>query len=197
MKVIGLCGGSGSGKGFIGKMFLSLDIPTIDTDKVYHELISKKSDCTLALIDEFGTDILNPDGSVSRPALRSLVFSHGTRERLNRLNEITHKFILNKTEELIKEYERLGKKAVIIDAPLLFESGFNQKCDIIILVTAEREVRIKRIMERDLITREAAERRIDSQLSDELLKERVDIVIDNSHDGDAALKKVVEISKRI
>ena len=198
MKVIGLCGGSGSGKGTVGRMLFELGIPTIDTDSVYRELTSKPSECLRALSLEFGDRIISPDGGLDRKALRDLVFyGESSEARLKKLNEISHAYILCETRRWISVFEKDGYGAVTVDAPLLFESGFDRECDAIIAVLADTEVRVDRIMKRDGIDREAAGRRISTQIPDEELRRRADFIIVNSGNTDTLLKNVSEVAEKI
>ena len=194
MKVVGLCGGSGSGKGTVAKMFSSYGIPSIDTDAVYHEITSEKTPCTEALAEKFGSGILNTDGSLNRRTLAKIVFcGEGSAEKREELNRIAHKFVLDRTREILRGYESEGVLAAIVDAPLLFESGFDRECDVIIAVVADRDVRISRIVCRDGISESDARLRIDSQLADEYLSERSDFVISNSgstEDLGSAVQKI-------
>lgn len=198
MKIVGLCGGSGSGKGTVAKMFSDFKFESIDTDKVYHMLVSERSTCLDALVSEFGETILSEDGSLNRKMLAQIVFTGNDSEaKRSRLNKISHEYILMKTREMIKEFENSGAPAVLIDAPLLFESGFDKECDVVIAVIADVEIRISRIKERDGITTEAALSRIKSQLSDEYLKENADYVIENSGTRDNTAERVTEIAHAI
>ena len=93
MTVIGICGGSGSGKGAVCSIFLSLGMPSIDTDAVYHELTSWQSPCLKELMAEFGAQVGN-GGRLNRTLLRELVFTPPfVKEKQSRLNEITHKYV--------------------------------------------------------------------------------------------------------
>jgi dephospho-CoA kinase len=197
LKIIGLCGGSGSGKGYVSEIFKKHGIAVIDTDAVYQELISYKSDCVSELAHEFGDGILKQDGSLSKQLLREIVFSENSPNKLSMLNSITHKHILSYVRKKIEEYASVSKTAVIIDAPLLFESGFNLECDFIISVIAEKDVRIKRIIYRDKISYELAKRRIELQRDDEFLKSNSDFIIDNSGDYIYAEAQVEKILKTI
>jgi dephospho-CoA kinase len=199
VKVIGLCGGSGSGKGCVAELMSKYGFNSIDTDKVYHEIISRKSECTDALSQEFGEEILNDDGSVNRKKLSSIVF-HGdiSEVRRARLNQIAHFHVLKKCREIIESYRIEGSVGVLVDAPLLFESGFDKECDLILAVIAEPATRISRIMVRDKISYDNAKIRIKAQLSDEYLKDNADFVIYN--DGDIItlaneVDKIVKIIK--
>ncbi len=195
MKILGLCGGSGSGKGEVSAAFFSFSVPSVDTDKVYHEMTSADSPCLRELSAAFGSEIISSDGALDRKVLRNIVFSD--KERLGLLNEITHKHILAKTRLMLKEYEMAGAELAIVDAPLLFESGFNRECDATVCVIADREVRISRIMRRDGIERADAVRRIDSQRSDGELTALCDFCIENNGDIDTLRDKVKELISKI
>ena len=198
MKVIGLCGGSGSGKGTVSGLFLKQGIPSIDTDAIYREITSGDSECLRALSIEFGDEIISTDGSLNRKALSKIVFSgKGAEVRLKKLNEISHQFILDETRSRLSEYEEQGFLTAIVDAPVLFESGFNTECDCVIAVVADREVRINRIMLRDKIDRESAISRIDSQLNDEWLASHADYVIENNSDLVTLESQVSKVANQI
>lgn len=198
MKIIGLCGGSGSGKGSACEIFNKYGIPSIDTDAVYREITGAPSECVSALRNEFGDDIINENGSLNRRKLAELVFSgEDSSTKLSKLNEITHKFILDEVRRRLAEYEQIDAIAAIVDAPVLFESGFASECDILICVIADKEVRIDRIMSRDGITREGAEHRIASQLSDEELVSRCHYMIRNDSDLRHLKQEVKTVLKKI
>ncbi len=180
MKVIGLCGGSGSGKGEVGKLFCMNNIPVIDTDAVYHVITAENSPCLSELAEYFGKDIIDRNGALNRKRLAELVFSSGDGEKLNALNKITHKHILKRTRELLTSFSSLGYEFAVVDAPLLYESGFDSECDIIVSVIADKPRRIERIVARDSISREAAEKRISLQTDDAFLIANSDFVIPNN-----------------
>ena len=178
MLVIGLCGGSGSGKSTVATILSSRNILHIDTDKIYRQMISSPSACTTELANEFGRRIINLDGSVDRKFLAEIVFSD--KDKHSALNRITHKHVLASVRDIIsnsKEYF-----AVCVDAPMLFESGFDKECDVLVAVVSPIDNRIKRITERDNISVEAAKKRIGAQISDNELISKVDFVIYNNND---------------
>ena len=198
MKIIGLCGGSGSGKGSACKIFGEFGIPCIDTDAVYRELTSVPGECLTALQNEFGSEIITESGTLNRKKLASIVFSgEDSNTRLEKLNEITHKFILDETRRRIDNYRSMDAVAAIVDAPALFESGFDRECDVLVLVVAEKELRITRIMSRDGITRKEAEQRINSQMSDCDLITRCDYMIRNDYDLSYLKQEVKTVLKKI
>jgi dephospho-CoA kinase len=198
MKVIGLCGGSGSGKSSVSRLFAKYNIPSIDTDQVYREITSYDSECMRALVDAFGESVKNTDGSLNRERMREIVFfaSDSNQKRMI-LNEITHKFVLAETESRIDTYAREGKKAVIADVPLMFESGFDMRCDILIAVIAADDIRVSRIIQRDGISEEQAKARIAVQLSADELLARVKYVIENNLDIEHLERQVDRLYKKI
>lgn len=199
MKIIGLCGGSGSGKGEVARMLREEGCLHLDADAIYHGFISGDSDCLRELADEFGKEIIAPKGALDRKKLAAIVFADGAEEKRQRLNTISHRYVLDEIRRRIADAENEYTVAVV-DAPLLFESGFNAECDAIISVIAPRDARIARIVERDGLTSEQAARRIDAQLDEEFLRSHSNFTIENNNDLDAlALKveKIIEIIKEI
>lgn len=195
MLIIGLAGGSGSGKGIVSSLFSVNGVPAFDCDAVYHDLISRDCPLTRELADAFGAGVLSADGGIDRRALFAAAFTDGkTRARLN---EISHRRILAVLRDWIKRAEEKGIPAVIIDAPLLFESRFDRECDLTVVVTAEKELRLERIVSRDGITREEAEKRIAAQIPDDELSRRADVTIRNDGDVAELIKEVNRILKMI
>ena len=194
MIIIGLCGNSGSGKSTISKSFQKFGISSIDADLVYRDLTGADSNLNRLLSYHFGAKILNSDFSLNRKALSEIVFSDKTGDSLRLLNGITHSHIIAETERRISALEKSGAKAVVFDAPLLFESGFNKKCNVIIAATAEKETKIKRIMLRDKIDYSKACARIDSQIPEHILEERADYVIctNDGADIDAQIQEIIK-----
>lgn len=197
MKVVGLCGGSGSGKGTVALLFEEYGFKSIDTDRLYHEMTSYMSPCLLELIDAFGDGIVK-DGQLCRPTLREMVFKDtDNTSALSLLNSITHKHIKIETEALLSKYECEGTLAVLIDAPLLFESGFDKMCSSVIAVVADSEIRLDRIIKRDGIARDEAEKRINSQISDSKLIEKSDYIIVNDGDLDTLRERAGAVAEQI
>ncbi len=180
MLKIGLAGGSGSGKGTVSSLLSQAGIPSFDCDAVYHDLISRDGPLTREIVKAFGENVRSKDGGIDRRALADVVFHD--KEKLTELNRITHKEILAVLAEWEKRAEQQGITAILVDAPLLFESGFDRECDMTLAVIAPTELRIERIVSRDGISRKEAEERIAAQLSDKELSRRADVVISNGED---------------
>ena len=195
MIIIGLCGNSGSGKSTVCKIFAKYGLPSIDADLVYRELTASETELTKKISERFGNETLNADLSLNRKALAGIVFADNSEALLAELNKITHSSIIKETKKRIEFFSKEGVDAVIFDAPLLFESGFNNECNVIISVCAPQEEKIERIIQRDNVTREIAEKRLNSQLSEEFLRENSDFVINSGEeypDAEIQIKKIIK-----
>ena len=179
--IIGLTGPSGAGKTTLCTIADSFGIKSIDTDAVYHSLLVPPSACLDELVTEFGNDILLPDGRLDRAALAAIVFDKGDEKKLKlkRLGEITHKYVLDESRKIIKAATGRGERAIIVDAPALYESGFDSECDFVICLLASPELRLGRISERDHISKEHADQRISGQNDDEFYMSRADYTLTN------------------
>ena len=185
MLTIGLCGGSGSGKNAVQAAFRKFGIPGLDTDALYHRLIDGDTPLSRELAERFGKKILRADGGVDRLALREVVFADGAGEALADLNAISHRAVLAECRTWLAAEAEAGAPAAIINAPLLFESGFHRECDITVAVIAPHEVRVARSMARDGLDREAAERRIAAQKDDAYLTAHTDYQLHNGETEEA------------
>lgn len=195
MIVIGLTGGSGVGKGTVCRKFFEYGINSIDTDKTSREVCEKGKPCLSELVSTFGKEILNPDETLNRKALASIAFSDKTKHAL--LNKITHGHILNEARNWLDGQRNEKRIAAIVDAPLLFESGFHKECDVIIAVTAEKELQIQRILARDNITRDDALLRLSKQGDESFYTSRADYVIVNNGPESQLDRQVENIVKSI
>ena len=186
LTIIGMCGRSGSGKGYVSRLFSLFGIPSVDTDAVYRDIISGGAitECVGELVSVFGSSIIDEEGRLVRRRLANIVFAEGAGDKLKMLNQITHKYILAETLRICSMYKGQGKKAVIIDAPVLFESGFDYYCDIKLCITAEDSILIERICSRDAIPEFEARRRLESQMSALRLRELCDYEIVNDGRAD-------------
>lgn len=181
MKIIGLTGGTGSGKSAVSRYMEKREAVIVDADLVSRQIMEKGKPAYKEICAYFGTDILNADGSIFRRKLGEIVFHD--EEKLAFLNKCTHCYIRVEMQKQIKEAKEKGNaKYIILDAPLLFEAKLEEICDEVWVVYADREVRAKRVMERDGITYDLAMARIANQKSWEEYKAKADVIIDNSRD---------------
>lgn len=185
MITIGLTGGIASGKSTVSKMIQDAGIAVIDADVYARQALDPRERAYDDVVAHFGESILHSDESVDRKKLGSIIFND-TAER-DALNGIVHPAVRekmnDKKEALIKE----GRKAVVLDIPLLFESRLTKTVDRILLVYVDEAIQLKRLMERDGSTNEEALSRIRSQIPLAEKKREADAVIDNN--GTAAETK--------
>lgn len=195
MKIIGLTGGSGAGKGTVAKLMESFGAVSYDADKIYHSLIDSESECSKRIIDAFGDEIRNENGGVLTSALSKIVFSD--REKLTVLNNIAHKYVCAEYDKIIEAEKKKGTTMFVIDAPQLFESGMNKICDVTVAVISKKENRVERIISRDNISYDRAVARISAQYSDDFFIKNCDYVIENDKDAAHLLFLVKEVISRL
>ena len=172
-KIIGLTGGIGSGKSSIAQHIESLGIPVYIADIEAKKIL--ETDAVIAkVVALFGEDILDKE-KIDKKKIAALVFQDP--EKLRKYNNIIHPEVFLHFQNWVKQYENLP--LVVKEAAILFESGSYKDCDKIILVTAPKETRIKRVMKRDGVLREAVEQRMAHQWDDEKKKALSDFVIEN------------------
>ena len=196
MLTVGLTGPSGAGKGAVASLFANYGVPSIDTDAVYHQLLLPPSACLNELSARFGQMILTPEGTLDRKALAAVVFAPGHEADLADLNRISHRHVLDEVRRLLAAYEAEGVTAVLVDAPQLFESGFDSECNRILSVLAPREVRLERIMARDGLDEARATARLNAARPDDFFRENSDAVIANRgtvEDMDAEVRRLLSL----
>ena len=186
--IIGMTGGSGTGKTKASEFFDKKGYIVIDCDKLSRKVCEKGTPCLAELKDFFGEKIIAPDGTLMRRELGRIVFND--KSSLDRLNEITHKYITQELECIIKAN---GGRDILIDAPLLFEAGLEKICDKTLCILADRDVRIRRIMKRDSISCDDAKDRISSQKDDEYYISRCDCAVYNNESEHMLINKLTEI----
>ena len=196
MKVIGLTGGTGSGKSVVSKSLLAAGAVIVDADKIAHDIILKGEPAYHEIIAYYGTGILDENGNIIRKKLGEIVFND--KEKLAFLNQCTHKYITAEVKRQIAEAKATDTaKAIVLDAPLLLEAKLETVCDVVWVVYSDPEVRAQRVMARDGITYELAKARIANQKSWEEYKQAADAVIDNSKDLAYLESQLAEILKTL
>lgn len=180
MVVVGLCGQSGSGKGTVCAICNQMGIPSIDTDRLYHDMIAGPSPCTASLLEAFGPSIATEVGGIDTKRLREIVFSDPTGAMHQALNRITHYYITETLKEQIELHRKEGTPALILDAPMLFESDTDQLCDVTVAVIANHQCKLLRLAERDGLSTEQADLRLLHQRGDRELFSRCDHSISNN-----------------
>ncbi len=194
-RVIGLTGQSGAGKTTVSRVFSQNGFAVIDADIISREVTEKGQPCLTELSEAFGSDIINPDGTLNRKRLGSIVFSD--REKLRQLNGIIYPYIIYRIISRIDELSEEGRELILLDAPTLFEANADDLCDLIISVTADESIRMSRIIARDGITPEAAKKRFESQYSEHFFVNHSDFVIINNKTPDVLAAKAEEVAGKI
>lgn len=204
MLKVGLTGGIASGKSVVGEMFVSLGAHLIQADQIAHELMQPGQDVYKKVVEEFGLEILNADGSVNRPKLAEAAFgNNGQREsRVADLNRIVHPAVIQRQDDWMDEVGHPDPHAVaIVEAALIFEAGANKRFDRLIVVTCKEEQRAKRLAARlkiDLATAQhEVERRMAAQWPDSRKIKAADYVIDNSGSLDSTERQVRELYQKL
>lgn len=175
--IIGLTGPTGAGKSSLRDIFEQLGCVYVDTDILARRVTEKGSSSLARIAKVFGSDILLPDGSLDRRKLASRAFS--TKVSTAVLDLLTHPAIIDMSLKIIEDSD---KSVAVIDAPLLFEAGMDSLCHAVIAVTADDDVRLHRIMERDGLDEKSAGQRMNAQHSSAWYEERSDHVIRNDSD---------------
>jgi len=191
MRFIGLTGGIASGKTTVRKMFEELGAYTLDADELSHKTLYQK-DVYQKLLKHFGSDILNKNREVDRKKLGRIVIND--RKELRFLESVVHPKIAEMRDAFIENVKKKDKDAVIIyDVPLLYEKKMENMFDTIIVVYVDRKTQIKRIMERNKISEEGAEKRLKLQMDIEEKKKKAQIIIDNRGIQNDTFKQVKNI----
>ncbi len=192
--IIGLTGPTGAGKSEAARALAAAGCAIVDADRVSREAV-EQPECLKALAEAFGADILRPDGTLDRRALAWRAFE--TREKTQLLNDITHPQILQYMRQQIQDALDSGTEAVVVDAPLLFESKLDAVCQVKIAVLAPAEVRLQRICDRDGLSEEEARRRMKIQPPDDFYITRADKVFQNKKKPEALRNDVTRWLKKL
>jgi len=176
---VGLTGSIGVGKSFVASLFAELGCHVLDADQTAREVVMPGTPGLMAITQAFSEAILNPDGTLNRKQLGAVVFAD--EEQRQRLNHLLHPFIIARQDEILREWETKDPNGIgIVDAALMIESGGYRRFDKLIVVHCRPEVQLERLMLRDGLSRDEAQRRIDSQMPQEEKQKFADYLIDTS-----------------
>lgn len=189
--VIGLTGGIASGKSTVSNMIKEMAITVIDADVEARLAVEKGEPAYQKIIAEFGDDILLPSGDIDRQKLGSLIFHNAEKRQL--LNGIVHPEVRKRMNNQVEAARMREEQIIVLDIPLLFESKLTHMVEKTILVYVDRDIQLKRLMERNDLSLEDAEARIKSQmpLSDKVAL--ADAVINNNGSITESKKQLIEI----
>ncbi|GAB3074150.1 dephospho-CoA kinase [Corynebacterium aquatimens] len=192
---IGLTGGIGSGKSTVAKLLAHEGFPVVDADLIAREIMEPGSPVLDEVAAEFGSDVLDDDGSLNRALLAQRAFS--TKESTAKLNGITHPAIKAESRRRFAEYAAAGQAAVVYDMPLLVELGLDKEMDLVVVVDVDVEERVRRLVASRGLDESDARARIAQQATDEQRRAAADVVIDNNGDVDALEPQVNDLVARI
>lgn len=181
--IVGLTGGIASGKSEASGYFEQLNIPVIDSDSIVKKLWESNLEMIKKVEKHFGFSVRDFE---DRKKLGHLIF-HNSKKR-ETLNEIVHPYVFHEIENLKKSYQ--NQKLIVIDMPLLIEVGYQELCDIVLVVYVNQETQINRLIGRDHIDRSEALTRIRSQL---LLEEKIkhaDLILDNNQSKEKLYEQI-------
>lgn len=179
--IIGITGSSGAGKSTVCEILESkYGFKIINADIIAKKLSQKGTEYLSDIVKQFGTEILLEDGELNRPRLAEIIYNNT--DKREKLNECTFKYIREEIQKEIKNAEQINDNMQIaIDAPLLFEAKLEEICDFVVAVVSDnRELQIKRIMQRDLIEREQAVARLNAQKTNEYYTNKSKYIIVNN-----------------
>lgn len=176
---VGLTGSIGVGKSFVGSVFVQLGCRLLDADDTAREVVLPGTEGLKNIVNEFGPEVLQADGALDRKLLGSIVFANP--ERRQRLNAILHPRIIERQDEILNAWESNDPHGIaIVDAALMIESGGYKRFDKLIVVHCRPEVQLERLMLRDGLSPDEAQKRIDSQMPQSEKQKFADYLIDTS-----------------
>ncbi|MBI3599804.1 MAG: dephospho-CoA kinase [Nitrospinae bacterium] len=196
MLLLGLTGGIATGKSLVAGILKGLGAYVIDADKIAREVVEPYKPARDEIIAFFGRGILNEDETINRKKLGEIVFNDPLKK--GRLEEIVHPRVIEEEDKRIEDYKRSNPDGIaVIDAALLIEAGGHKRVDKLIVVYTDRETQMKRLMERDGLSRGDAEKRINSQMPLEEKVKMADFVIDNSRGVEDTKNQVTALFNRL
>ena len=189
MLKVGLTGGIASGKSTVDRMLVNMGAHLVDTDQLARQVVEPGSRALAEISQAFGPDMIDADGNLDRERMRALAF--GDAQARAKLGAIVHPRINGLVSaELTRLAAQHPLGVVIVDVPLLFETGWDKRFDCTVLVYVPPQVQLERLMARDHCGPQAAQAALDAQMPLENKKKKADFLVDNSGSLDETLKKV-------
>lgn len=189
--IIGLTGSIASGKSTVAKMLKELGLPIVDADQVARLVVEPGTETLSKIAEAFGKDILHENGELDRAKLGNIIFHNPSKRK--ELNDIIHPAIRKEMLRQRDEWTDKGEKHIVMDIPLLFESRLQHFVEKILVVSVTEDTQLKRLMERNHLSREEAKARIASQLPLSVKEKGADAVIYNNESLEETRKQLLEI----
>jgi len=178
MMRVGITGGIGSGKTEVRNTLRRGGYPVLSADDIAKSIASSNPSVRKRIVRLLGPVAFRADGTLNRSAIASLVFGHRRKERA--LNAIIHPEVLKEIRRQFRNLERKGARVAFVEAALIFESGMDGDLDVVVVVDAPREARIRRVLRRDGGSRRAVEKRMAAQWSSRRRNRKADIILRNT-----------------
>lgn len=188
MLIVGLTGNIAAGKSSVTARLRALGAAVVDADVLAREAVAPGSRALDAIVARFGRQVLTPDGSLDRAALRQVVFHDASAREA--LNAIVHPEVARLRDAAVARYRSAGERIVVCDIPLLFETGLDREVDRIVLVDAPAELRRDRLIRHRGLTAADADAMIAAQMPAEQKRPLADYVIENAGAQDALYAQV-------
>ncbi|MGO2008929.1 dephospho-CoA kinase [Vreelandella alkaliphila] len=191
--IIGLTGGIGSGKSTVARAFGELGIGWVDADDVAREVVAVGEPALAAIAEHFGTDVLNSDGTLNRPALRTIIFEDPAQRQW--LESVTHPKV---RERLLLHLDRLQAQSpyVLLVSPLLFESGQDKLVNRTLVIDVPESLQLARTLSRDGVSESQVRAILAAQLPRAERLAKGNDVIDNSGDHANMMRQVIQLDHR-
>jgi dephospho-CoA kinase len=189
---VGLTGSIAVGKSFVSTVLAELGCHVLDADRTAREVVAPGTPGLRAVAEGFGREVLLADGSLDRPRLGEIIFADETKRLL--LNSLLHPYIIAAQDEQLRHWEREDPDGVaVVDAALMIESGGYRRFDKLVVVHCRPEVQVERLMARNALSREEAERRIHAQMPQEEKMRYADFLIDTSDGFEPTRRQVAQV----
>lgn len=196
MLKVGLTGSIAVGKTFVCEVARELGCHVLDADKTAREVVAKGTDGLAEIIKHFGDDVLLPSGELDRKMMAAIVFADEAKRKV--LNSIIHPRVIESQNQWLNELEKANADAIaIVDAALMIESDGYKRFDKIIVVWCSAEIQLSRLMNRDSLSRDEAQRRISAQMPQEEKKKFADFLIDTSSGFDETRRQTMEVVSKL
>jgi dephospho-CoA kinase len=195
VKLIGLTGGIASGKSTVAAILRRLGAAIVNADELSREVVQPGTPGWKEIVDTFGTEILQPDGTVDRQRLRKIIFSDPAARK--KLEAVIHPRVRALAQQRFQEHAAAGFEIVVYEVPLLFEGNLQNSLRPVVLVATNVETQKKRLQDRDHLAESEADKHIIAQMSLEEKRRLADYVIENDGTLDELERRVRAVLEEI
>ena len=195
MKLVGLTGGIASGKSTVAKILESLGAAIVNADTLSREAVEPGREAWQEIVAAFGAEVLQPDQSLDRQKLRTIIFNNPSARR--QLESIIHPRVRALAEQKIRDHAAAGYGVIVYEVPLLFEGNLHEWLHPVILVACDVKTQLQRLQQRDGLDRAQAQKHIDAQMSLAEKRRLADYVIENNGSLDELKRQVEAVLEKI